>query len=71
MNVYDKTGRVEQDFDKSALEELNRFRARKTFWEGSGHTCHGEVSFNWRIRSKNILIKLFSDEARNMQSGSW
>ena len=44
MNVHDKTGRVEQDFDKSTLEELNRFRARKTFWEGSEHTCRGKVS---------------------------
>ena len=44
MNVHDKTGRVEQDFDKSMLEELNRFSARKTFWEGSEHTCRGKVS---------------------------
>ena len=44
MNVHDKTGRVKQDFDKSTLEELNRFRARKTFWVGSEHTCHGKVS---------------------------
>ena len=55
MRVHQKTGRVEQEFDKKMLEELNRFRARRTFWDGSGHSCHGWVSrsYGYHIRVVN------------------
>jgi len=43
-------GEVSQDFSK--LEELNKFKMRKTFWWQNGETCHGE----WRREICNLAF---------------